>query len=400
MAYLIKIETTSRKISYGAISNYIRPYKPTLISPLLFFPFLMILSQSIHPQEIAGKTRVGIVEFKEENDIGLENAGVIIPEWLASEFVRIGRYQVSERLSLEVLLKEQALGQTGLIEEQTAAKVGKLYGVDGIVTGSVMKIGSIITVTGRIIAVETGRVLKSSVVRASSLDDLPNEIEVLANELCDISRAEFEIAQDLEKRSYSYLAIGGGPVLSGSENSGTIGWVKNNFFTGGLAVTASFTANRYTAWLQGIPIGGIKNLLIGGAISINQFWGLAAETGFIADDKINSVFVNYYSFGLMIQPRHEMSVKVLVGGSSSGTLWLWDASDPGGTKETVDGFFRMVPPATYSVEMLYRINPRLTVLGKIISTSLEDFSLKQHQDPLGKFYKTDVAFIALQWEFP
>ncbi len=394
------IELTSRKISRGIISNYNRPYKRGQIFLLLISLVLIILSQPILAQEMTKKTRVGIVEFKEENDIGLENAGVIIPEWLASEFVRIGRYQVSERLSLELLIKEQALGQTGLIEDETAAKVGKLYGVEGIVTGSVMKIGSTISVTGRIIAVETGRVLKSSVVRAASLDDLPNEIEVLANELCDISRAEFEIAQDVEKRSYSYLAVGGGPVLAWSENSGSIGWVKNNFFTAGIAATASFTTNRYTVWLQGVPVGGIKNLLVGGALSMNQFWGLAAETGFIADDKINSIFVNYYAVGFKIQPRHEMSVKVLVGGSSSGTLWLWDDTDPGGTKENVDGFFRLVPPSTYSVEMLYRLNPRLTILGKIFSTVLQDYSLTQHQDPLGKHYKTDVAFVALQWEFP
>ena len=394
------IELTSRKISRGIISNYNRPYKRGQIFLLLISLVLIILSQPILAQEMTKKTRVGIVELKEENDIGLENAGVIIPEWLASEFVRIGRYQVSERLSLELLIKEQALGQTGLIEDETAAKVGKLYGVEGIVTGSVMKIGSTISVTGRIIAVETGRVLKSSVVRAASLDDLPNEIEVLANELCDISRAEFEIAQDVEKRSYSYLAVGGGPVLAWSENSGSIGWVKNNFFTAGIAATASFTTNRYTVWLQGVPVGGIKNLLVGGALSMNQFWGLAAETGFIADDKINSIFVNYYAVGFKIQPRHEMSVKVLVGGSSSGTLWLWDDTDPGGTKENVDGFFRLVPPSTYSVEMLYRLNPRLTILGKIFSTVLQDYSLTQHQDPLGKHYKTDVAFVALQWEFP
>lgn len=125
----------------------------TFLTPVIMLaPLHTALSQD------KGETnRVGIVEFRIENDIGLENAGLIIPEWLASEFVRIGRYEVSERLSLELLLEEQALGQAGFIEEETAAKVGKLYGVEGIVTGSVMRLGSTISVTGRIIASKRGK---------------------------------------------------------------------------------------------------------------------------------------------------------------------------------------------------------------------------------------------------
>lgn len=237
-------------------------------------------------------------------------------------------------------------------------------------------------------------------MRASSLDGLPHEIEVLANDLCDISRAEFEIAQDVEKRALSYLAIGAGPAMTGSINSGSIGWVANEFFTMGIAATASLTASRFSVWLQGIPIGKIKTLLLGGTMNISRFWGVGGEAGFIADDLIHSVFVNYYAAGIKIQPRHELSVKVLLGGSSSGLVWLWDATDPGGAKEEVAGFSRLMPPATYSVELLYRLSQRFTVLGKVIRSSLQEYTLEQHIDPLGKSYSSTVSFIALQMEFP
>ena len=345
------------------------------------------------------KTRVGIVEFKVENDIGLENAGVIIPEWLASEFVRLGRYEVTERLFLKAVIDEQALGQTGIIDDATAARVGKIHGVDGIVTGSIMKIGSTISITGRIIAVETGEVLKSSVVRASNLDNLPGEIEILANQLCDISREEFEIKRDISKRKLTYLAAGGGFTLAGSQNSGSIGWVGNNFFSAGVAATASFTTTPFSVWLQGVPIGGIRNILLGGSMDLSQFWGIAAEAGFISDDKIKSVSINYYGIGIKIQPRHELVLKVLLGGSSSGTVWLWADYDPGGAKEQVDGFFKLIPPSTYSVEIAYRILPKITILGKVFESSLQEYTLKQHSDPLGNYYASTIFFLSIQKEF-
>ncbi|MCK4579254.1 MAG: hypothetical protein KAU50_10720 [Candidatus Marinimicrobia bacterium] len=65
------------------------------------------------------RMRVGIVEFREENDIGLENAGRIVGEWVASEVVRVGRFDVSERLSLEAVLLEQDLGLTGVLDDAT-----------------------------------------------------------------------------------------------------------------------------------------------------------------------------------------------------------------------------------------------------------------------------------------
>lgn len=361
---------------------------------------LLVMSRVATAQDKPQKMRVGVIEFRAENDVGLENSGRIVAEWVASEIVRVGRFDVSERLSLESVLLEQDLGMTGVLSDATAAQAGKLHGVQGIVTGSIMKIGSTISVTGRIIATETGEVLKTSVVRAASLDDLPHEIEVLANALSEVSRAEFEIGQDLAKRSLSYLAIGGGLALGASENSGTIGWVDKNFTTFGIAVSMSFTTRRYSLWLQGIPIGAIKNLQVGASFDFNQFFGPAVEVGFIADDAINSVFVNYFALGIKFQPRHEFAMKVLFGGSTSGLLWQWSNDNPGGPKEEVEGYFQLVPPSTYSVEALYRLGQRTLILAKIAGTSLNEYTLANHEDVLGNFYASSVLLLTIQTELP
>jgi len=361
-----------------------------------FLPFLVFIPTVVSTQTSSDKIRVGIIEFKEENQIGLENAGKIIAEWVASEFVRINKFEVADRLSLEEVVKEQALGQTGLLSDSTVAQVGKLHGVQGIVTGSIMQIGPAISITGKIIDVETGKVLKTSAVRASSIDVLPDEIEVLANQLCDISRAEFQIQKDLYKRKLSYLGIGGGLAANFSANDRD----EENLFAPGLSLSGFYTTNRYSLWLHGVPLSSIKSLNFGASVDLNQFWGLAGEIGFISDDAIDFVQVNYFAGGIKIQPRHELSLKILFGGSLSGTLWLWDVNHSGGEKEEVDGFYKFIPPASYSIEGLYRISPRLTITAKIVSAGLENYELKEHADPLNNYYQGFTFSIGLLKEFP
>ena len=222
---------------------------------------------SIFAQDGSEKMRVGVIEFEVQNDIGIENGGRIIAEWVASEMVRVGRFDVSERLSLRDVLAEQDLGLAGIVSDETAAEVGKIYGVQGIVTGSIMKIGSTISVTGKIIAVETGVVLKTSVVRASSLDALPHEIEVLANSLSEVSRDQFEIRLDLTKREQTYMAIGASLAPAFATNDA----IDGSFSAFAIGIHASVTSSRGSGWFRGYPIGDMRGIAIGGMYNITPF---------------------------------------------------------------------------------------------------------------------------------
>lgn len=96
------------------------------------------------------RTRVAVVEFEMRTDIGLENASKIIPEMLVIELVKLKKYDVEERLLMSRVLEEQRLGLSGLVKASTAAKVGEMFGVDAIVTGSAMKVVDEITVSARV----------------------------------------------------------------------------------------------------------------------------------------------------------------------------------------------------------------------------------------------------------
>jgi curli biogenesis system outer membrane secretion channel CsgG len=60
-----------------------------------------------------------------------------LTEMLATELFRTGRYVMVERAALTDIVKEQELGQTGLVRAETAARVGDLLGAQILVAGAV-----------------------------------------------------------------------------------------------------------------------------------------------------------------------------------------------------------------------------------------------------------------------
>ena len=67
-------------------------------------------------------------------------------------------FNLVERIKISEILKEMELGQTGLIDENTAPQVGKMLGAEGLVTGSFQIVGQAIRMDARLLDVETGRV--------------------------------------------------------------------------------------------------------------------------------------------------------------------------------------------------------------------------------------------------
>jgi curli biogenesis system outer membrane secretion channel CsgG len=60
---------------------------------------------------------------------------------LTTALVKSGKFMVIERQQLEKIMQEQQMGMTGAVTPQSAAQVGKLLGVELMVTGSVNEFG-------------------------------------------------------------------------------------------------------------------------------------------------------------------------------------------------------------------------------------------------------------------
>ncbi len=167
----------------------------TIVGIVPLFILMLALSLPLTIPQASGaearKTRVAVVDFEQkgEQEFRGKQVGEIVAEWLITSLVRTGRFDVVERSQLQKILKEQELGMTGMISQETAAKVGALLGVKVIITGSVIRLGNIYDVNTRVISVEDGSILKAEKIRGPGLD----AIEQMMDSLADTIKKDFPI---------------------------------------------------------------------------------------------------------------------------------------------------------------------------------------------------------------
>ena len=87
------------------------------------------------------KPRVAIMDFDNRSQAGGYSVGRGASDMLSTELVKKNTFSVMERDRLSAILKEQNLGASGNVDPTTAAKIGKLIGVEYIVTGAVTEYG-------------------------------------------------------------------------------------------------------------------------------------------------------------------------------------------------------------------------------------------------------------------
>ncbi len=87
------------------------------------------------------KLRVGIVDFVNKSSYGAGRLGTSASDILTTELFKTGAFIVVERAQLKQVLGEQSLGQTGVVNPETAAQAGRVLGLNALVTGSISQFG-------------------------------------------------------------------------------------------------------------------------------------------------------------------------------------------------------------------------------------------------------------------
>ena len=85
------------------------------------------------------KVRVAVLNFENSSTWTYwgDSLGAAAADELATQLVQTGKYTVIERRELASILAEQNLGASGAVTPATAAKVGRLLGVQLLFTGSI-----------------------------------------------------------------------------------------------------------------------------------------------------------------------------------------------------------------------------------------------------------------------
>ncbi len=130
------------------------------------------------------KTKIAVLDFQMQGE-GYEtkDMGAIVAEWFITALVKTGRFDVIERALLKKILEEQRLGMSGVVDAGSASQVGKLLGVKTIISGSVMRLESIVEVNARIIDVESGSIIAAENVRSTSSSSLQDLINRMASKI-------------------------------------------------------------------------------------------------------------------------------------------------------------------------------------------------------------------------
>ncbi len=90
--------------------------------------------------------------------------GEFVSEELITNLYMVGaeNFDVVERRELARIMKEQRLGSSGLFNKESLSKIGKLLGVEAIVTGSIADLVNGVKINARMIGVENAKVFAAA----------------------------------------------------------------------------------------------------------------------------------------------------------------------------------------------------------------------------------------------
>lgn len=129
------------------------------------------LAKEIRPLK---NPRVALLSFPYHNG-KISSGSSILSERLTTYMAEAKGLRVVERNLLRKLLEEQHLSETGIVDASAAQKIGKVVGVDVIITGTLNDMeGNRTELNARVIKADTGEVLAARhVVVTRSWSDAP-----------------------------------------------------------------------------------------------------------------------------------------------------------------------------------------------------------------------------------
>ncbi|MEF3281061.1 MAG: CsgG/HfaB family protein [Elusimicrobiota bacterium] len=121
---------------------------------------LLAIDISSYTAKVENK-RIAVVPFSYADSTSSIKDGTVISERLSMELIKL-KNEVIERNALEKVLKELKLENSGIVDPQKAVELGKILGVDFLITGTLVRAkDNKIEVNARIVEVETARAVKA-----------------------------------------------------------------------------------------------------------------------------------------------------------------------------------------------------------------------------------------------
>ena len=173
---------------------------------------------------------IAVLDFEAEGISGSEAR--ILTDRFRFELLRTGLYKVIEREMIDEIIYEQGLQQSGCVSTECIVEVGRVIGVHQIITGSIGRIEDIYTISARIIDVETGQIIKSSVYdfRGSKSGLLKSGMRIVVLKITNLQSNDNYYLNNVDVKALSLLLS----IKYGHTNGEPIG--DYNIFGGNVGI--------------------------------------------------------------------------------------------------------------------------------------------------------------------
>lgn len=188
---------------------------------LILALFLSVLAAS----PALAKTRIAVIDFQDTANSGAP--GRAITDMLVTELFNTNLFTIIERSRVDQLLLEQNMVISGAIDPSAAVQLGKLLGVEMIITGSITEFrheaaGGVVPLPGLPGGVAIGSHTAYVTIDARAIDAQTGEIKMVARE-------QGASNQTLGGVLYEGAAFGGGKtggVLAGATHKAVLNLVE------------------------------------------------------------------------------------------------------------------------------------------------------------------------------
>jgi len=146
------------------------------------------------------KTTVAVMEFTDLKG-NVTDFGRFLAEETITKLFETGKFKVIERQMLNKVIKEQQLSLTGVVDPESAKKLGKILGVDAICSGTISDLAQNLRVNARMINTETGEVFAVASVEIFKDE---NVMRLLSNNTSNVTSTS-PTTQDTPKEEQKYI---------------------------------------------------------------------------------------------------------------------------------------------------------------------------------------------------
>ncbi|MBN2038579.1 MAG: PEGA domain-containing protein [Spirochaetes bacterium] len=213
-----------------------------------------------------GATRtVGAVNFTNHTgSSGLQYLSTALPESITATLSQIKNINVVERGQLTAVVKEIELGQTGLFDEKSVKKTGKILQADVLFIGSYTGNPVEVILSLKAVDVKTGRVLDGKVVKAPLKDlfDSTNQAATSMSAIISgaaIGTLSITTTPDGADIYIDGLPVGKSPIIETKlpEGKHTIKAVKSGFIEAETTITVG--KNTRDTWSPYLAESKVRN---------------------------------------------------------------------------------------------------------------------------------------------